>query len=180
MKELNQKIDNIIKQLEGLKTEKASKDEMLKFCKDFEKALIERLEASGGRYDPDLNQINKNNLAPNKKFFAFKKHDYDEDFTGDLNRMLAVIIQEVNCDNFVFNFATVEGIRDDHGFADLIRGLVYFKRLPKVSLYEKVKRMSLDEMAEWLFDFIYDPKKCCRHEHIRNLKELLSIESEQA
>lgn len=134
---LQDKIDNIISELEFVKNNIKRDATITEFCLYFRLALISKLEQTGAKYDPTLEHewnATGNNITDKKKFFAFKKSDIptEDEILDSLKRMYCVLTEymsEVGClENLTFNIK-IEGLRDRDAFSDLIRGILVVKEV---------------------------------------------------
>lgn len=136
MANIQDKIDNIISELEFVKNNIKRDATITEFCLYFRLALISKLEQAGAKYDPTLeNEWNAkgNNTTDKKKFFAFKKSDIptEQEILDALDRIyitLSSYMAEL-CDleKLSFNIIKIEGLRDREAFSDLIRGILVVK-----------------------------------------------------
>lgn len=140
MANIQDKIDNIISELEFVKNNIEKLETTTEFCTWFRLALISKLEQTGAKYAPTLEHIwshTGNNITENKKFFAFKISDTptERETLNNLEsvrRTLSSYMANL-CDvkNLSFNIIKLEGLRDKDAFSDLIRGILIVKEVSK-------------------------------------------------
>lgn len=90
-----------------------------------------------------------------RKFFAYKMRESEGHSFSVLSaiRVLNNFLKESNLINrkLEFNLTNLETLKDIEDFDYLVRGLIYFKELPKTN-FDKIKAMSVDEMASVIAD----------------------------
>lgn len=96
---------------------------------EFKEKLIDSLEEKGGVYAPKLMQNIDKNGCRYKKFFAFKRDK--EDIMEHLDFVARAIMQEIDCNYFIFNPAIIESFKDTTELCELIRGMVYYERIKR-------------------------------------------------
>lgn len=96
---------------------------------EFKEKLINELEEKGGVYAPKLMQDIDKNGCRYKKFFAFKKDK--EDIMEYLDFVARAIMQEIDCNYFIFNPARIESLKATTELRELIRGIVYYERIKR-------------------------------------------------
>lgn len=136
MTNLQDKIDNIISELEFVKSNIKRDATITEFCLYFRLALISKLEQVGAKYDPTLEHewsAAGNNTTDKKKFFAFKKSDIptEQEILATLERIYGIILEYMkefgSIENLTFNIIKIEGLRDREAFSDLVGGILVVK-----------------------------------------------------
>lgn len=110
--------------------------------------VIEKLKEDKLNYNPDIEEDKKF-----RKFFALKTvplEDATEQNIADYSQCIYRTIKSYLADQEIkgtisFKIYGLENLRDKECFADLIRGIFYYQ--PVVTNYDKIKNMSLDDMA---------------------------------
>lgn len=143
MTNLQDKIDNIISELNFIKNNLEKEQSMADFCAAFRLALISKLEQDGAIYDPTLEHewsAAGNNTTDKKKFFAFKKSDRptEREILNNLDsvrRTLSSYMADFgSLNDLTFNIIKIEGLRDRDAFSDLIRGILVVKEVKNANL----------------------------------------------
>lgn len=102
----------------------------------FRFGLTSKIQQAGGTYDPTIKD--NDGIMRQKKFFAFKfnpRGNVEEHILYYMQRMFNVIDQaridlssEYSWNDLKFNIEKLEVLRDRDSFADLYRGIIYFRR----------------------------------------------------
>lgn len=136
MTNIQDKIDNIISDLEFVKNNIKCNATITEFCLYFRLALISKLEQAGVRYNPALEYKeypDDCNTTDDRKFFAFKKSviPTEQEILDALERVYGIILEYMkefgSIENLTFNIIKIEGLRDRDAFSDLIRGILVVK-----------------------------------------------------
>lgn len=110
-------------------------DTNMNFSEVFRYGLITKIQQVGGTFNTEIK--NDDRKLEQRKFFVFKfdsSHNVEEQILYNLKRMFELvdssrIEKELGeWKNIEFNVFKVEFLEDDNGFADLYRGIVYFRK----------------------------------------------------
>lgn len=136
MTNLQDKIDNIISELNFIKNNLEKKQSMEDFCAAFKLALISKLEQAGVRYNPALEYKeypDDCNTTDDRKFFAFKlsKKPTEREILNRLDnahRILENYIASLSCQDVIFfNVLTLENLSEEKSPENLFRGCFVIK-----------------------------------------------------
>ena len=143
MTNLQDKIDNIISELNFVKNNLEKEQSMEDFCAAFKLALISKLEQDGAIYDPTLEHewsASGNNTTDKKKFFAFKSsyNPTEREILNNLDsvrRTLSSYMADFgSLNDLTFNIIKIEGLRDRDAFFFFFRGILVVKEVKNANL----------------------------------------------
>lgn len=127
-------------------------EEVIKYLNE---KIVKNLTEDGLIYNPEIAEDKKY-----RKFFATKIDNLDTITEQDITKYGEIIYKNIKSflteqeikSKISFKIYRLESLHYRYDFCDLVRGIFYYK--PIVTNYDRIKTMTVDEMAEWLDELL--------------------------